>query len=249
MADSRGLLPRTDDDLRVYFDTKGAVPLEQVGEFLLAFGREMQKSVGEGYVLELADVEYNSLDLLFRRRPKHQIKGAGKGGRLSQKQKDQIALDSLREQKKSNLLQAATLAMTTVGVAVAAYSVLKDSGGTKAVVEQRNEPAQIIQIYEFRYTVEHAERDRKERRSAPRLAEQQRLMEHLQAGEIFSLAGYVMPRKHKTFRTAKGNQYPILEMAGNVRPGDLLRVWAEAVHGPNGEVGLVFRDFERLDDK
>lgn len=249
MADSRALLPRTDAELRIYFDTRDAVPLEQIGQFLLAFGREMQESVGPDYVFELADVAYNSLDLLFRRRPKQQIKGMGKGGRLSQKQKDQIALDSLHDQKKSNLLQAATLAMTTVTVAIAAFGVLKDSGGTQAVVEQNNKPCQIIQIDEFKYVVEREERDRQERRAAPKRKEQLRLMEYLRAGETFSLAGYVMPRKDSTFRTAKGNQYPILKIADNARPGELLRVWAEAARGPDGQVGLIFRDFERLDDK
>lgn len=249
MTDSIAPLPRIDDELHIYFNTRDAVPLEQIGQFLLAFGREMQESVGPGYVLELADVEYNSLDFLFRRRPKQQIKGKGKGGQLSQKQKDQLALDGLHQQKKSNLLQAATLAMTTIGVAIAAYSVLKDNGGTQAVVQQKNKPSRTIPIDQFKYVIECDERDRKERRALPMWKERQRLMEYLRAGENFSLAGYVMPRKSNTFRTAKGNQYSILEMSDGVRPGDLLRVWAEAARGPDGEVGLILHDFERLDDK
>ena len=98
-------------------------------------------------------------------------------------------------QKKSNLLQAATLAITTIGVAAAANGLLKDSGGTQAVVEQNNKPCRIIQIDEFKYVVEREERDRQKRRDAPKQKEQLRLMEHLQAGETFSFGGYVLPRK------------------------------------------------------
>ena len=195
MADSIALFPSSGDELRIYSDSRDAVSLEQIGQFLLAFGEAKQEAVGSGYVLELADVEYSSLDQLFRRRPKQRIKAIGKVGRLSQKQKNQIARDSLHVQKKSNLLQAATLAITTIGVAAAANGLLKDSGGTQAVVEQNNKPCRIIQIDEFKYVVEREERDRQKRRDAPKQKEQLRLMEHLQAGETFSFGGYVLPRK------------------------------------------------------
>lgn len=51
----------------VFFDTKEPVPLEVIGHFLTTIGKEIRSAYGEGFVIELVDVQHGSIGFVIEK--------------------------------------------------------------------------------------------------------------------------------------------------------------------------------------
>ena len=240
MPNSHALIaaPESEDEFRIYLDTRIPVKLEDLGKFLTAFGRQFDREESE-YFLELSDVNLSSLDLRFRAKRKRDAKKIDGRGNPS----------SLSEIKRAKILSIIAVALAAPSAAEATLNLIDRYQGSQVKVQAKElPPREITQSDLERHVQRHAMMKYKAR-SLPKVEEQKLLESYLERGENLKLAGTIMPRKDRTFRTAKGNQYPIIANLVEAPKGRLLKIVAEVTYDNFEKPGLVILESEILDDR
>lgn len=232
--------PKADNEFRVFFDTKRPVPIEEIGKFLADFGREFSRSESV-YSLELSDIRLSSLDFRFRaiRKPK-------KSGRNHPNSEISAALGKA---KRAELLGLMAMALTAPAAVESTLNLLDRFGGEEVSLQANNLPRKAIPHHVIKKMARLAKEEKAEKRALPREHERRLLEAHLRAGEQLKLAGRIMPRKEATFKTVKGNQFPIETNGCKAPRGSLILVRAEVTSIDGRGIGLEIIDFERIDDR
>jgi len=263
------------EQARVYFNTRRPVPLHTIGRFLTTVGREIENAYGDGFVVELENVEHGSLSFIFRKFREwtdDEDDRRERDERLLKLAEDATARDrrllelaEAAERRDKRMLELAEhpdkrddgiLLVTVIGIAIAVPSAAKASldlleygEGTEVVLDQEQARPEIIPVREFEDIVEDAAKQRRYARVREIAIENRRMRERLEDGAFFDLAGKIMPRKKGFFKTVKGNQYPILNQPDHAPIGELVVLHARAERDEDHEIGLNILDLRALDDK